>query len=283
MRRWFVVAICLLGSAAPTFAGDFDVPTLRGTTAFIPAPPTYARWEGFYFGGQVGQGNAGMNFAGATRSLIHYLLRTTALEREQAPSEWGVLGGASSSGQTYGGFVGYNTQWSDAVVGIDLNYNRSSFFANAPVAPIARVVSAGGNTYHVNISGDASMRIIDYGSARVRGGWAIGTFLPYATVGFAVGRADMTRSAQESGAENPPTGYPTVPCDPLTGCVEFAYSASDAKNAAWIYGWSVGGGLDVLLMPNFFVRAEYEYLSFAKTQGIEANLHSARIGAGIKF
>jgi opacity protein-like surface antigen len=285
MRRWFVVAICLLGSAAPTptFAGDFDVPTLRGTTAFIPAPPTYTRWEGFYFGGQVGQSSAGMNFAGATQSLIAYLLRTTALERQQAPSEWGVLGHSDTSGTSYGGFVGYNMQWSDAILGVDLHYNRSSFFSNAPVAPIARVVSAGGNTYYVNITGDASMRITDYGAARVRGGWAIGSLLPYATFGFAVGRADVTRSAQVSGAENPPTGYPTVACDPLTGCVAFSYSASDGKNAAWIYGWSAGGGLDFQLMPNFFVRAEYEYLSFAKIQGIEARLHTARVGAGIKF
>jgi opacity protein-like surface antigen len=283
MRRWFVVAFCLLGSAAPTFAGDFDTPTLRGSTAFIPAPPTYTRWEGFYFGGQIGQSSAGMNFAGATQSLIHYLLRTTALEREQAPSEWGVLGRASNSGQSYGGFVGYNTQWSDAIIGIDLHYNHSSFFNNAPVTPISRVVSAGGNTYYVNVSGDASMRITDYGSARVRGGWVIGNVLPYATLGFAFGRANVTRSAQVSGAENPPTGYPTVACDPLTGCVEFAYSTSEAKNAAWIYGWSAGAGLDVLLMPNFFVRAEYEYSSFAKIQGIEARLHTARVGAGIKF
>src|SRR4029079_15459005 len=106
MRRWFVVALSLLGSAAQAFAGDFDVPTLRGTTAFIPAPPTYTRWEGFYFGGQVGQSSAGMNFAGATQSLIASLLRTTALERQQAPSEWGVLGHSDTSGTSYGGFVG---------------------------------------------------------------------------------------------------------------------------------------------------------------------------------
>jgi opacity protein-like surface antigen len=283
MRRWFVVALSLLSCATPAFAGDFEMPTLRGSTAFIPAQPTYTRWDGFYFGGQVGHSSTGMNFSGATESLISYLLRTTALENEQHPSEWGVLGKSFVTGSNSGGFVGYNTQWADAIVGIDLNYSRGSFFANAPVAPIARVVSAGGNTYYVNIAGDASMRIIDYGSARLRGGWAIGNFLPYATLGFAVGRADVTRSAQVSGAENPPAGYPTVACDPLTGCVAFSYSASDARNGAFIYGWSAGGGLDVLLMPNFFVRAEYEYLSFTKIQGIEARISTARVGAGIKF
>ena len=46
--------------------------------------------------------------------------------------EWGVLGKANPSGSSFGGFVGYNTQWSDVIVGIDLHYNRSDFFANAP-------------------------------------------------------------------------------------------------------------------------------------------------------
>jgi outer membrane immunogenic protein len=283
MRRWFVAALCLLGSGAQALAGDFDVPTLRGSTAFIPAPPSYTPWGGVYFGGQVGRAGSEMNFEGATQSLISYLLRTTALENEQHPSEWGVLGRAHNSGQSYGGFVGYNTQWSDVVVGIDLHYNRSSFFANAPVSPITRVVSAGGNAYYVNVSGDASMRITDYGSARLRGGWTIGNFLPYATVGFALGRADVTRTAHVSGAENPPTGYPSVPCDPLTGCVAFNFSASDGVQSAFIYGWSAGGGLDVMLMPNFFVRAEYEYVSFVKLQGIEAKINTARVGAGVKF
>jgi opacity protein-like surface antigen len=241
------------------------------------------RWAGFYFGGQVGMASGEMNFAGATESLISYMLRTTALENEQHPSTWGVLGKASNSGTSYGAFIGYNSRWDDVIIGFDLHYNRGQLSTNAPASPISRVVSAGGNTYFVNLTGDASMRIIDYGSARLRAGWVVSNFLPYATFGFAVGRADVTRSAQVFAAENPPTGYPTVPCDPLTGCAEFTFSASDSKNAAWIYGWSTGAGLDFLVMPNFFVRAEYEYLYFAKVQGIEARVHTGRVGAGIKF
>jgi opacity protein-like surface antigen len=259
------------------------MPTLRGSSPFVPAPPKYTRWAGFYFGGQVGRTSGEMNFAGATESLIAYLLRTTALENEQRPSEWGVLGRATNSGTSYGAFIGYNSQWEDVIIGFDLHYNRGQLSANAPVTPITRVVSADGNTYYVNLTGAASMRIIDHGSARLRTGWVMGNFLPYGTFGFAVGRADVARSAQVSGAENPPAGYPTVPCDPLAGCTEFSFSASDSKNAAWIYGWSAGAGLDFLVMPNFFVRAEYEYLTIAKIQGIEARVHTGRVGAGIKF
>jgi len=258
------------------------MPTLRGSSPFIPAKPTYARWEGFYVGGQAAHSSATMDFSGATQQLITYLLRTTALENQQHPSEWGVLGKTNPSGQSYGAFVGYNSQWSDVIVGLDIHYNRSSFFSFAPVSPITRAVSAGGNSYIVTVDGDASMRIIDYGAARVRAGWIAGShFLPYGTLGVAVGRADISRTARVSGVENPPGGYPTTPC--TAPCVPFNYSTSEVKDATFIYGWSAGFGVDVVVMPNFFVRAEFEYMSFAEVEGIKAQLATGRIGAGFKF
>ncbi len=282
MRRWFV-ALWLIALTARAVAGEFEMPVLRGSTPFVPAAPTYTRWSGFYVGGQVGGNSTHMDFAGATESLIAYLLRTTALENEQHPSQWGVLGSADVTGTSYGGFIGYNSQWDDLIIGIDLHYNHGGFFANAPTNPIARAVSAGGNNYLVNITGNASMRITDFGAARLRAGWIFHNFLPYATFGFALGRADVTRSVTVSGAENPPAGYPTVPCDPLAGCTEFSFSTSDAKTGRFIYGWAAGGGMDILVMPNVFVRAEYEYLNFAQLSGIKAQINSARIGAGLRF
>ena len=194
-----------------------------------------------------------------------------------------MLGKASKSGTSFGGFVGFNTQWEDAVVGFDLNYNRGELFSFAPADPLSRVTSAGGNSYNVTVSGDASMRITDYASARVRGGWVAGNFMPYATLGFALGRADVSRTATVSGAENPPAGYPTVACDPLAGCVPFSFTSTESKKGAFIYGWSVGGGIDMLLMKNAFLRAEFEYISFTKVYGIEAQISTARVGAGLKF
>src|SRR5687767_10552880 len=138
MRRW-VLVLSLLGFATQAVAGDFDMPTLRGSSPFVPAPAKYPRWDGFYFGGHLGYGSATMDFAGATESLIQHMLRTTHLENQQRPSEWGVLGKAYSSNSSYGGFVGYNTQWQDTIVGIDIHYSRSDFFNNAPVSPIRRI------------------------------------------------------------------------------------------------------------------------------------------------
>ncbi len=281
--RWWMLALCLFGCAPHASASDFDVPTLRGSSPFIPAAPKYTRWAGIYGGGWGGYHSTTMNFADATESLIAYMLRTTALENEQHPSTWGVLGKASVNGSSTGVFVGYNTQWDDAIVSIELNYNRGGFFANAPVAPITRVVSAGGNAYLLNLTGDASMRITDFGSARVRAGWVAGNFLPYGTLGIAVGRADVTRSAQADGVENPPAGYPGVPCSSAPNCTEFNFTASDSKKAAFLYGWSAGVGMDVLVMPNLFLRTEYEMIGFSRFQGITATIQSIRFGAGLKF
>lgn len=259
-----------------TNAQEFDVPTLRGTSPFIPAAPTYTRWAGFYVGGQVGRSSAEMNFAGATKDLVAFLLRETALEEEQHPSNWAALGKQNPSGLSYGAFAGYNVQFSDVIIGLDFHYNRSGFSATAPAEPLRRIVTAGGNTYDITVEGSASMRITDYGAARLRAGWIVNNFLPYGTVGLAVGRADITRSAHVFGQENP--------ADPCVGtCSPFDFSTTDVKNAAFVYGWSAGAGMDVLLMPNFFVRGEIEYIWFTKVQGIQAQIGTARVGAGWKF
>ena len=282
MRRWFV-ALFLVGLTSHAGAGEFEMPTLRGSSPFVPQAPQYTRWSGFYVGGQAGYGIAHMDYSGATASLISFALRELALENEARPSEWQVLGSADNTGKSFGGFFGYNSQWDDVIVGIDLHYNRSDYFSTAPIDPLSRRTSAGGNNYAVTVTGDASMRITDFGAARLRGGWIVGNFLPYATVGFAVGRADVARSATVSGAENPPVGYPTVPCNPLAGCIAFSSTSSESKKGAFIYGWSAGGGLDVLLTQNIFLRGEYEFVSFAKVQGIAAQISTARFGAGLKF
>ena len=98
-----------------------------------------------------------------------------------------------------------------------------------------------------------------------------------------MGRADVTRSAQADGVENPPAGYPGVPCSSAPNCTEFNFTASESKKAAFLYGWSAGVGMDVLVMPNLFLRGEYEMINFSRFQGITATIQSARFGAGLKF
>jgi opacity protein-like surface antigen len=268
------------GSVPNAFAGDFDV--LRGSESVGPA--LYPRWTGFYAGGQVGYSNTGADFSQATSSLVAYSLRELALENDSKVSTWQVLGEGSTSAASYGAFVGYNSQWQDLILSVEANYNRTSTTVVAPVSPIGRVTSAGGNTYDVDLTGAASLKLIDYGTLRARAGLSMGSFLPYMFGGFALGRSDYTRSSLVSGQENP-SSPPIVPCDHVAApsCVDFAFSNSESKSSALMYGFTVGGGLDVAITPNVFVRGEFEYVRFAPVGDILVSVTSARIGAGVKF
>ena len=55
------------------------------------------------------------------------------------------------------------------------------------------------------------------------------------------------------------------------------------SSSALTYGFSAGGGVDVALTPNVFVRGEFEYAQFAPISGIVAEIMTARVGAGLKF
>jgi outer membrane immunogenic protein len=265
MRR-LLLALGMIGLASSAGAGDF--PVLRGSETFVPAPPTYTRWSGFYVGGQWGYGSANVDFSGATTSLVAFSLRELALESEQHPSQWNVLGNTNTSASSYGGFVGFNTQWDDAILGFELNYNRTSFMAVAPVSPLTRANGAAGNAYVVTLSGSGMMRITDVATLRARAGYAAGSYLPYVTVGFALGRADIARSALVDLTEN---GVP------------FSFSGSETKDGAFLYGWAVGGGVDIAVTSNLFLRGEAEYVNFSPISGMYATMTTARIGAGLKF
>jgi len=283
MRRLFV-AVALIASTCGASAQEFELPTLRGSDRFVPAAPVvYSRWDGFYAGAQIGFGFSQMDFATSTRDLVQHELRELALESQATVSAWQVLGKADVQGASGGGFFGYNIGWESLILGIELNYNRSSFAADAPMSQIERVVAAGGNIYDVFVTGSASMRITDVATLRARAGYEIYNFLPYAMIGVAVGRADVTRSATVFGTQNPAT--PPTPCGPpqTPTCLPFAFSETDSRNGAFIYGWSLGGGFDVFVLPRVFLRAEYEYVAFAPFWSIKANIQTARAAIGFKF
>jgi opacity protein-like surface antigen len=286
MRR-LLAAVALLGFASPAFAGDFEMPAVTTSPAyapspFVPGPPVFLRWSGFYLGGQAGYGSAHIDFSHATESLVAFELRELALENEQHPSQWQVLGNVDTGGASGGGFVGYNSQWDDIVLGVELMYSKTNFSATAPSFPIGRVTSAGGNTYDVNLRGSASAQIEDYATARLRGGYVMRTFMPWAMIGFAVGRMNYQRSATVDAIENfaipLPCGSPAAP-----NCVPFTTTQSDAKNNAFIYGWAVGAGVDFMVLPHVLLRAEYEFTSFASVAGIKPSMNTVRVGAGFKF
>jgi len=41
--------------------------------------------------------------------------------------------------------------------------------------------------------------------------------------------------------------------------------------------------MDVAVLPNVFVRGEWEYIAFALLGGIRPNINTGRVGVGMKF
>jgi outer membrane immunogenic protein len=278
--RWVICALVVLMSPHGAHAADLDA--LRGSQTVGPA--YFTNWSGFYVGGQFSYGNGNTDFSRATQPLIAFSLRELALENEQAPSMWPVLGRASADAKGYGGFAGYNMQWQDLVLGAEANYTHSSLTVTSPRSPISRTTSAGGNTYDVTVVGTGTAHITDYAEARARAGWVFGNFLPYGFAGLVLGRGDYSVTSLVFGQQNP-SSPPVVPCDFAIAptCVDFAFRNSITQNSALLYGFSAGAGLDFKLTQNFFLRGELEYVQFAPMANIVASITSARVGAGIKF
>jgi outer membrane immunogenic protein len=283
LMRWVICAAVVLAFAPSAFADDLDI--LRGTQTVGPA--TFPRWSGFYFGGQLNYSSATGEFSKATAPLVGASLAELTLESEVAPSQWPVLGNGSTNTTGFGGFVGYNTQWQDLVLGIEANYTHSPVNMVATSSPILdRVFVVGSNLDSVNLNGTGTMSITDYGSLRARAGLIYGNFLPYGFAGVALGRGNYDVTSLVYGQQNALTATaPILPCNPATvaTCVDYSFANSTARSGVLLYGFSVGGGVDVELTSNIFVRAEYEYIQFAPIANITAAISSARVGAGFKF
>jgi outer membrane immunogenic protein len=280
--RWQYCALILLGLASPAAAADLDSTFLRGSETV--GPGTFTRWSGFYIGGEVGYGNANADFGQATAPGIAYSLRNTTLEASFAPSQWHMLGTANVSTPTYGGFIGYNTQWQDLILGVEANINRAGFNLKAPNNPIGRTTGAdsGGNAYTVAFDASGFVDTMEFATVRGRAGYVVGNFLPYGFFGLALGVANVAVTSTATIEEF--TSGSALVCTAIAPCGFLAPVVSSfARNNEVLYGFTVGGGVDVALTANVFARLELEFDQFNPQPNILLTVATARVGAGFKF
>ncbi|MCW5704441.1 MAG: porin family protein [Bradyrhizobium sp.] len=277
MRR-FVLATAMIGMAFGAQAAD--LPILRGSFSDGLGRGT-VNWAGAYIGGQATHGAADMNFANSGQDLLAQLLNNVDLETQFNISQWPVLGTAHMQSSGYGGFLGYNFQWDEALFGIELNYTHGKFFG----------ASSGGQTRSfqyptdylstASVSSSSSLRITDYGSVRFRGGYAFDRFLPYGFAGVALGQADINRRADTYLYYQ----YVGTAIPPLPNLGPAINSLTDNANAHFIYGLAGGLGLDMMLYSGLFARVEWEYLRFSSSDNTSVNttVNTVRAGVGYKF
>lgn len=270
--RWVICALVVLGFAPRAFAQDFDM--LRGSQSVGPA--TFTNWTGFYVGGQWGYNDGSADFSNSTQAPIAYVLRNSLLEETSEPSQLPVLGTADHTATAYGGFVGYNSQWQDLILGVEANFVHTPLTLNAPSSPIARsnFSDGAGNTYTVGISANGTMTDLNYGSLRGRAGLILGNFLPYGFLGAVLGVANVNVTASVEGI-----------CDTgsTASCAPFVFTATSGRNSALLYGGTVGAGLDYAVTQHIFLRGEFEYTRFAPFADITIAISSVRVGGGFKF
>jgi len=278
--RSVICALALLALPTSALAGDFDI--LRGTVPTV-------HWGGVYGGVQGGYSSSDMDFKGGVGPLVADILRSSSLAGDL--SNLNVLGSMSTNRVNYGGFVGYNWEFEDVVLGVEANYNRLSL-SGASSSSISRIfidnTAAPPNTsyqYDMTVTGSSSIHLTDVTTFRARAGWEAGRFLPYVFGGLALGRADVAQTATVSGTR---TDTVTNPIDGTTmtgapGAVNLPGPQSNAQQGMFAYGFTAGLGMDVALLPNVFARGEWEYVGFSPIDGTKVSINSIRGGAGLKF
>jgi outer membrane immunogenic protein len=259
MRR-LVLAALMFGAVSGARAADMpDFPALRG--GFTDGLNTArVNWQGFYVGGQAAYGSIDSN---GNLSANNAALQSTFVPPAGIAYRWAALSGhAHGTGAGYGAFAGYNWQSDDALISLEGNYLHTGLSA----ATTGTVTGFAGTPPAVSMStfSRARVNLTDFGSARIRAGYVMGCFLPYAFVGTGFGSQTVESTIAATPAPDPTFG-----------------PVSSSAKTKLVYGYSAGVGFDVMLVGGLFMRAEYEYQRV--TSNIESNINSARLGVGYKF
>ena len=183
----------------------------------------------------------------------------------------------STQGAVFGGFVGYNWQWSELVVGWDLGYKHPASLNSTTGNSLERLFTTSDGVQHdVTILANTSFKLVDYATLRGRAGYAVGEFLPYAVLGAAVGRFNFTTTA--TVLDN----MLTPPIPPGTPSL-FAQSATSGQTNVFKFGLVAGLGIDWAITPGIFLRGEWEYIGFQPVDGTRANTNTGSLGLGVRF
>ena len=245
--------IALAAALAASFAGSALAADLPSKKAPVAAPPVMS-WTGFYVGA-----NAGGAWSGNNSGNLQVYGGTPALSvipvgRQVSNSYGGFLGG---------GQVGYNYQLMQSFV-IGAEADIQGMAGSAGTANFTGASSANGVTY--TTIGKTSSNLQYIGTVRGRVGYLVmPTLLAYGTAGFAYGGVSSNVWLATGGT------------DSSGGGGSLSYSNTQA-------GWTAGGGLEWMFLPNWSAKAEYLYYSlsngYASTGVTDTNTAAWGYGVG---
>jgi outer membrane immunogenic protein len=285
MKRFagFALAATLFGpmiGLQPAEAADFGNNALRGS---IQDPPAASLWDGFYFGGTGGYGAANMAPSNTAQNMVSKLLYGTEFQSASpSASSFVNLKKITTEAGSYGVFAGYNTTWDDVVLGVEADYTRTNLKANSSfnvpgiIFPSTVLTSPQQFASFTENGADRTV-ITDIVTVRGRVGYAMGNFMPFATLGLAVAHGIRNTSV------NVTTSYALVAGGTPTPGLGGTFTAAQGNQDRFAAGLAMGVGAEYAITANFFLRAEYEFLKFPSFGGTNIDLSIARAGAGVKF
>ncbi|MEH2498087.1 outer membrane immunogenic protein [Bradyrhizobium sp. AZCC 1678] len=221
MKKFAIAAAALVVGTVSASAADLAARPY--TKAPAPIAAVY-NWTGFYIGADVGYG-----WGRSTGTLTN------------AAGFFPVPYSLDPSGLIGGGFVGYNWQVSNVVLGIEADWQA------ADLNESGNFLLGGVPTYTIGT------KVKDYGSVRGRLGFAFDRWMVFGTAGAAWGRWD--------------TSYA------LIGGVPFV-TASTSSNV----GWTAGAGVEYAFTNNWLGRVEYRYTDLGRSSFISAATNSRELG-----
>jgi len=219
------------------------ISTPAAASGLLSSKPV-ASWTGFYAGL-----NAGAAWGTASKDSIF----NAPVPPYAAADVTGISSTASqslnTSGFTGGVQLGYNLQRGSLVWGVESDFQYLGL--NGSNNLTASFPSTPASVYSVATSVSTDWLF----TARGRVGWTVHNALLYGTAGFAVGHQKFTQSIA------------------LLAPFVVTNSGSDTR-----IGWTVGGGVEYALDPDWSIKAEYLYVDLGKPPASTGTISPASAG-----
>ncbi len=223
MKKFGLLAVASIAALVAGGALAADLPSRKAAPAYVPPPPPPPLWTGFY---------AGLNLGGGwTNSTINPNQLTPYVDTNNniALLPGNTQGGGNAGGVIGGGQIGYNYQFGNSfLVGVETDFQGTSMNSSTGNANNILYPDNNGGFYVPLIpGGNRGISLNWFGTVRGRAGFLVmPTLLVYGTGGFAYGGV---QGGVNGNANNTRTG------------------------------WTAGGGVEWMFMPNWSAKAEYLY------------------------
>jgi outer membrane immunogenic protein len=282
MRKLLLGSILALGAGGSALAADVRLPVYKA-----PPPVAVYSWTGFYVGGNIGYswGKADTDVAipGFTVDGTFDLDIPGATVSDSSKLK-GIIGG---------GQVGYNVQTGYWVFGLELDWQASGEKGGATRSAAFDVGEGFCPTICTVAQGTATTqyeaKILWFGTARGRVGYAADGLLLYGTGGLAYGRVKVAGTNTVTGVV---TDCFIDDCDitPLAAATAFDRSKVNI-------GWTLGAGIEGAFaqLRNWTWKLEYLYLDLGSldasvvtplgtlTTHTRFTDHVVRLGLNVRF